>query len=125
MTRLAYSLLTALIAGAWLANGLYAKVMGQVPRHEQIVARVVGVHLAPALTVAIGLGEVALAIWILRGRRPLATAAVQIALVMTMNAIEAWLARDLLMWGWANPAFAAAFCTVVYFHGRLGAAAAT
>ena len=112
--------LTAVVAGAWLGNGLYAKLLGRVPRHERIVARVLGPAYAAPLTRAIGAGEVALAAWIVGGAHPRTTAALQVGLVATMNALEAARARDLLLWGRTNAAFAAAFCALAWWHGQLG-----
>ena len=109
--------LTASIAGVWLVNGLYAKVLGGAPRHTDIVARVVGEAWAPELVTAIGLGEVGLALWIWGGRYPRTTAVVQVALVTTMNVLELLRARDLLMWGTLNFIFAMAFVGVVAYHG--------
>ena len=109
--------LTAVIAGVWIVNGLYAKVLGGAPRHTAIVARVLGEAWAPAVTVAIGLGEVALGCWIVYGRWPRRTAALQIALVLVMNVLELLRAGDLLMWGALNFLFALTFCGGVAYHG--------
>ncbi len=106
-----------LIGLVWLINGLWCKVLGQVPRHERIVADILGETHAPALTVAIGIGEVALAFWIWADRRRKPTAGLQIALVTTMNALEFFLAPDQLLWGRWNALFAAGFVAVVAWHG--------
>ena len=37
---------TFLIAGVWLVFGLYCKVLNQVPRHEEIVAQILGTEQA-------------------------------------------------------------------------------
>ena len=123
-----HRLVTGLVVLAWLGNGLFAKVLGFAPRHTEIVARVLGAEYAETAVVLIGLGEVALAAWIWLGYYPRATAALQIALVLAMNVLELLLARDLLLWGPLNFAFALAFCGLVYYHGfvlggRLGAVA--
>ena len=62
--------LTVLLVLVWGVNGLWCKVLGQVPRHEQIVARVVGEAAAPALTILIGLAELGMVVWILSGLFP-------------------------------------------------------
>lgn len=38
-------ILRGLIALVWLVNGLWCKVLGHVPRHEAIVARVLSENL--------------------------------------------------------------------------------
>ncbi len=105
------------IAAVWIVNGLYAKVLNRVPRHTQIVGQVLGDGWARPITVTIGLGEVALGTWVLLGRRPRETAALQIGLVSSMNVLEAVRARDLLLFGRLNAFYAACFCATVYVHG--------
>jgi len=85
-----------LLAASWLVMGLGCKVLGLVPRHEAIVARILGEGIAPALTIAIGFGEVGIALWILSGIRPRVCAGLQIALVATMNVLE-WYAVEVVV----------------------------
>lgn len=101
------------LAAVWLGMGLGAKVLGLAPRHREIVARVLGEKHADTLTIAIGLGEVGMAAWILSGRFPRTCAATQIALVIAMNVLELTIARDLLLFGAWNGVVAAAFILVV------------
>ncbi|MEM6770360.1 MAG: DoxX-like family protein [Bacteroidota bacterium] len=112
-------LLTYGIAAVWFVNGLWAKVLGGVPRHQEIVARILGAEYAQAITIAIGLGEVAFALWVLFGGYRKLTATLQIFTILTMNVLETYLARDLLLWGQWNLLFAILFCSVVYVHGFL------
>lgn len=100
----------------WLLNGLYAKIFGLVPRHRDIVARVVGETYADELTLAIGVAEVLFAVWIASGRRAHAAAVLQIVGVMSMNVIEFVLVPDLLLWGRLNILFALAYVWLVYMH---------
>ncbi|MEM9259177.1 MAG: hypothetical protein AAGA62_05985, partial [Bacteroidota bacterium] len=51
------------------------------------------------------------------GKHKKFTAAVQIGIVLTMNLLETFLARDLLLWGPWNLLFALLFCGLVYYHG--------
>lgn len=102
-----------LLAAVWLGMGLGAKVLGLVPRHREIVARILGEEHATTLTVLIGLGEILLAAWILTGRFPHTCALVQIGLVLAMNLIEFTIARDLLLFGGWNLALALAFILFV------------
>ncbi|HEX8327404.1 MAG TPA: DoxX-like family protein [Hymenobacter sp.] len=100
----------------WLANGLLCKVLLLVPRHAAIVARILGPAHAEVLTTLIGLGEIGMAAWVVSGYRRRLCALVQIALILSMNALESWLAPDLLLWGRANAFFAVLFCLVIYHH---------
>jgi hypothetical protein len=63
-----YSLSTFLIATVWFVNGLYCKVLHGVPRHQEIVERILGKTLFPnQLTRIIGIAEITMAVWILSG----------------------------------------------------------
>lgn len=85
------------IAGVWLVNGLVAKLLGFAPRHEAIVARFFGEAAAPLLVRLIGLGEITMALWILSGRERWLCFLAQAFLIITMNTLELWQARDLLL----------------------------
>lgn len=89
-------LVAAAVAAVWLHQGLWCKVLGREPRHERIVADVPGIGLGNArtATVAIGAVEVALAAWLLTGRRPVAAATAQTALLAAMNVGGILVARD-------------------------------
>lgn len=109
--------LRILIGIVWLVNGFWCKVLGGVPRHEQIVADILGENHAALLTLLIGLGEIALAIWIWADRWRKATACLQIGLVLAMNALEFFLAPERLLWGRWNALFATGFIVMVAWHG--------
>lgn len=111
-----HQLTSYLIALVWLANGLLCKVLQLVPRHEAIVARILGPGHAGTLALLIGLGEIGMAVWIVSGIQRRWCAMVQIALILSMNVLESWLAPDLLLWGRANALFAALFCLFIYYH---------
>lgn len=111
-----YRLITFLIAAVWLVNGLYCKILNGIPRHRQIVARILGSHYAGELTVAIGVGELLIMAWVLSGIAPRWCAWVQIALVATMNIIEFFVVPDLLLFGRFNAVPAACFIGLIYAH---------
>lgn len=111
-----YRVVHYLIALVWLANGLLCKLLLLVPRHAAIVARILGPAHAGLLTRLIGLGEIGMALWVLSGIKPRWCARAQIALVLSMNTLEAFLAPDLLLWGRANALFAVLFCLLIYYH---------
>lgn len=99
-----------------MANGLFCKVLNLVPRHEQIVARILGDTYARTLTVLIGLSEIGIAAWILTGVKTRLNAFLQIAIVASMNILEFFLVPDLLLWGRLNSIFALLFILGVYLN---------
>lgn len=111
-----HRILTICIAVVWLVNGLFCKVLNFVPRHEQIIARILGDTYSRPLAVLIGLSEAGMAIWILSGIRQRMNAIVQIITVATMNILEFILAPDLLYWGKINSIFAFMFILTIYFN---------
>ena len=100
----------------WLSNGLFCKVLNLVPRHEQIVARILGNDFSRPLTVLIGLAEIVMAGWIVSGIHSRINVIAQIITVATMNLLEYLLVPDLLLWGKLNPMFAAAFILLVSYN---------
>ena len=108
--------LNYLIAAVWVANGLFCKVLGLLPRHEMIVSRILGAEYAGILTRLIGVAEVLMAVWILTRIYSRINAATQITIVITMNILEFILVPDLLLWGRFNAVFALLFVMVVYYN---------
>lgn len=111
--------LTYLIALIWFVNGLFCKVFNLVPRHQEIVETILHLENGRPLTIAIGLAETLMAIWILSGYRSRISAILQITVIATMNILEAILALELLLWGHWNGVFAFLFILVIYanvFH---------
>jgi uncharacterized membrane protein YphA (DoxX/SURF4 family) len=108
--------LTYCTATVWIANGLFCKVLNLVPRHEQIVARILGDDHSRLLTILIGLSEIIMAVWILSGYKTKLNTIAQITIVATMNTLEFILVPDLLLWGKLNSLFAFIFILVVYFN---------
>lgn len=108
-------LATCVIASVWLFNGLYCKVLLQVPRHQQIVTRILGETWANELTILIGIGEMILAIWIVSGLYKSFCFMLQIVLIVTMNLLEFTLAPDLLLHGKLNLIFSLLFCSFLFF----------
>jgi hypothetical protein len=85
------------VALVWLAFGAVFKALGAVPRHRQIVTRVVGEARAESALWLVVVAEVGLAVWMLVGRALVVCAAAQTALIVAMNALELRNARDLLL----------------------------
>ncbi|TKC56031.1 hypothetical protein FBD94_23815 [Pedobacter hiemivivus] len=111
-----HKILTICIALVWIVNGLFCKVFNFVPRHEQIIARILGDNYSRPLAVLIGLSEMGMAIWILSRISPRLNAITQIITVAMMNVLEFILVPDLLYWGKMNSIFAFMFILTIYFN---------
>lgn len=114
--RKTHKILTYFIAIVWLTNGLFFKVLNLIPRHEQIVAGILGNDYSRPLTLLIGLAEIVMAIWVLTKFKSKLNAIVQIAIVATMNIIEFIIVPELLLWGRLNIVFAFLFVGLVYYN---------
>ena len=108
--------LTIAIALVWLINGLFCKVLDLVPRHQLIVARILGEDHALFFTKTIGVLEMMMVLWIFSKIKVRWCALFQIIIVVTMNIIEFVLAPDLLLFGKINILVAAFFISVVFLN---------
>ncbi len=110
------TILTYFIAAIWLANGLVCKVLHLVPRHEQIVAHILGGTHATLFTILIGFSEIIMAIWIISRLKTKLNAIVQIIVVASMNTLEFILVPNLLLWGKYNALFALLLIITIYIN---------
>lgn len=108
--------LTYFIASVWFINGFFCKVLNLVPRHQEIVGKVLGSDYEKQLTLLIGISEIVMAIWILTGVYSKQNALLQILIVAVMNALEFVLTPDLLLWGRANALFAFLFILLIFYN---------
>lgn len=108
--------LTYLIAIVWIANGLFCKVLNLVPRHEQIVGRIITDDYSRPLTLLIGLLEIAMAVWIISRIRAKLNAIIQIVIIAAMNILEFFLVPELLLWGKVNIIFATILIILIYYN---------
>ena len=92
-----YLVLRCLTAGVWIVFGLVFKVMHLLPRHETIVATIIGEKWAGPATVVIGVAETGMGLWILSGRWPIACALAQTIVLVCMNSLEISLAKEHLL----------------------------
>jgi len=111
-----HKILTILISLVWLINGLFAKVLGFVPRHQEIVARILGSEISFVAVKVIGALEICMFIWIISRKFSRLAAVMQIIIVMTMNVMEFILVPDLLLFGRMNIIIALVFVCVVYVN---------
>lgn len=111
-----HNILTILISLVWLINGLFAKVLGFVPRHQEIVAKILGVGISFIAVKVIGVLEIGMFIWVISRKYSRLAAIMQIAVVLTMNVLEYIIAPELLLFGRLNIVIAVFFVSVVYFN---------
>ena len=109
-------ILNWLIAAVWIANGLLCKVLGLVPRHEQIVATILGEEYSRSMTILIGASEIVMAAWIISRYKAKLNSVAQMAIVAIMNILEFILVPELLLWGRMNSLFAFIFIALVYYN---------
>jgi hypothetical protein len=105
-----------LIAAIWLANGLFCKVLNYVPRHQEIVGRILGSSQAELFTKTIGFAEIAMAVWIVSGYWSRVNTIMQVLIIGAMNLLEFFLVPDLLLWGQFNLLFAFLFILVILYN---------
>ncbi|WP_332452739.1 DoxX-like family protein [Chryseobacterium aquaticum] len=109
-----YQLINYFLAAVWLINGLYCKLLDLVPRHEEIVARILSEEHSRILTAVIGIAEIIMAIWIISEIKIKLNVILQMIVIAVMNIIEFILAPDLLLWGHYNSLFAFLFIVLIY-----------
>lgn len=109
-----HKILTYCIAMVWMINGFFCKMLNLVPRHQQIVGKILGNDYSRELTFLIGVAELLMAIWILSRFKTRLNTLAQIIVVTTMNIVEFLLVPDLLLWKKYNAVFAFFFVLVVF-----------
>lgn len=114
--KLQHQLPTYFIASVWFINGLFCKVLNLVPRHQEIVASILGDQYARVLTLLIGFSEIIMAAWVLSRKWTKINAITQIVIIAIMNTLEFLLVPDLLLWGKANAVIAFIFICVIWYN---------
>ena len=115
-SRVLHIILTGLICLVWFVNGFFCKILDMAPRHQEIVARILGEEDAWLITKFIGVAEVLMTFWILANIQRRFCAIVQMFIVAIMNILEFALAPDLLLFGKLNLVFAFLFIMVIYIN---------
>ena len=110
-----YLIVKILIAVVWFFHGFYSKILNGIPRHEQIVGKVLGSANAKLATKTIGVLEVLLGIWVLVGWQPILCAVVQTVALVTMNVLEISLAAELLLSAVGMAVLNLGFLSLVWF----------
>lgn len=116
LERLHHRLATSIIVLVWLINGLFCKVLNLVPRHQEIVGRILGEQHSRILTMVIGILEIVMVVWIVSRFKSRFCAIFQMTIVGTMNIIEFILTPDLLLFGRMNIFFALIFILLIYVN---------
>jgi len=92
-----HTLVQIAIGCVWIFHGLYSKVLNGIPRHRQIVERVLGKNVGQFATKVIGVLEVLLGLWVFSGWERVSCAGVQTLAIAGMNTLEIIFAADLLI----------------------------
>jgi uncharacterized membrane protein YphA (DoxX/SURF4 family) len=96
--RVLFSVSRIAVASVWLYQGLWCKLLGGSKSQKEIIHVASGYssNLLTTATVAIGVFEVILALWILSGKRLRAAAWVQTITLVCMNSAGLIWARSLI-----------------------------
>ena len=114
-----HNILTFLISTVWLVNGLFCKILNLVPRHREIVARILVEEHSLVLTKTIGTLEILIAFCVFSRIKVRICTLFQVVLVATMNVIEFILTPDLLLFGRLNIFVATIFIAVLVLNDQL------
>lgn len=116
--RLINKTFNILIATVWLVNGFFCKVLNLIPRHQEIVGKILYLDKPSAniLTILIGISEIVMAVWILSRIQHRLNAVAQIIIIAAMNILEFLLVPNLLLWGKLNSIFAFLFILLIYYN---------
>ena len=81
-------IIRASIAAVWLYEGLWCKILGRMPSQVEAVTAVprLGPRFGAPFLKALGIVEVAIAVWVMTGMAPGLCAIVQTALLVVLNA---------------------------------------
>ncbi len=114
--KIVYKIIKLISVLVWFVNGIYCKILDQVPRHQEIVKKIINEEYSGELTLIIGLLEVVMVVWILSNYKSRLNVIIQITVVMIMNIVELLFVRDLLLWGKYNVVFAILFTVILYIN---------
>jgi hypothetical protein len=108
--------LTTFICLVWFVNGFSCKVLNLVPRHQEIVAQILGEQNSWLFTKAIGVSEILMVVWIVSQIKSRFCAIFQMVILAAMNIMEFVMVPDLLLFGRLNIIFASIFIGLIYVN---------
>lgn len=104
------------IALVWLINGLFCKILSFTPRHQLIIAQILGESHAYLFTKVIGTLEILMFVWVISNIWPRLCSVFQIIIILTMNVMEFILVPDMLLFGHINIIVAIFFTSIIFFN---------
>jgi hypothetical protein len=109
------------VAAVWLYEGLWCKLLGREARQEKVVEAVpkFGALFGRGFLKALGVVEVALAVWVLSGALPGACALSQVALLVLLNVNGLLWARHIIHDPGGRVVKNIAFLVLVWICGAL------
>jgi hypothetical protein len=114
--RIFHFVSTGFICLVWFVNGFLCKVLNLVPRHQEIVSRILGEEYAAGFTRMIGIAEMLMVVWILSRIKSRFCALFQMSIVAIMNIVEFTVVPDLLLFGRFNSVLASLFIVLIYVN---------
>ncbi len=114
-------LVRACVAGVWLYEGLWCKLLGRTPSQVKVVKAVprFGSLFGTPFLLALGVVEVCLAVWVMTGVTPALGAIFQTALLITLNINGLLWARTLIHEPLGMVFKNAAFLMLVWIAGAM------
>ena len=110
------NIVTYFIALVWFINGFYCKILNQIPRHEQIIGKIINLEYSRLITIFIGVLELFMVVWILSKYKSKLNAKFQVVIILIMNILEFILVPELLLWGKLNLLFAILFIFIIFYN---------
>lgn len=87
-----------------------------MPRHQEIVSTILNEEYSREITFTIGVLELVMVVWILSNFKSKLNSISQITIIILMNIIEFFFAKDLLLFGSLNILFAFLFVSIIYYN---------
>jgi DoxX-like family len=112
----------ASVAAVWLYEGLWCKLLGGIRSQVEVVTAVprLGPRIGPPVLKALGVVEVALAVWVMTGIAPGMCAIVQTGLLVVLNVNGVLWARHIIHDPAGMVVKNIAFLVLVWISGAVG-----
>jgi DoxX-like family len=110
------SIINICIALIWFLNGFYCKLLNFVPRHQEIIGRILGEEHAFLFTKLIGCLEILMSFWVISRFKSRLCSWIQVILIAMMNSIEFFKVPDILLFGHGNAILALLLIIVILWN---------